>query len=397
MLTRQGILTLLGALAVGVLAWLFGVPELVIVAVAILALLVASGVRTAAVRMRLEVARNLHPPRVHLGTPARIELRVHNVGTTTTPVLRLRDPVQGTRGAELLLAPLRPGDHAQATYVLPTRRRGIVGVGPLDVVVADPYGFVSVRSQAAPITELTVYPRVDELVPLPHSTSQDPHAGSDHPNAMSRGGEDFYALRPYVKGDDLRRVHWRSTAHHDELMVRQEELPWQSRVTVILDLRRNTQTSASLELAVSAAASIVLASWKRRSLVRLATTDGHDSGFASGHAHMEALMEHLAVVERSSSGSLRRVLDLVSRSGGGDLVLVVAELPEPELSAVARLRGRFGSFTLVRFHRSSYEPSVPAPAPAALNPALVEATSERPFATAWNDVVARRNRRAVAG
>jgi uncharacterized protein (DUF58 family) len=280
--------------------------------------------------------------------------------------------------------------------VLPTRRRGVVGVGPLDVVVADPYGLVSVRSQGAPMTELTVYPRVDDVVPLPHTTSQDPHAGSDHPNAISRGGEDFYALRPYVKGDDLRRVHWRSTAHHDELMVRQEELPWQSRITVILDVRRNTHTPASLELAVSAAASIVMASWKRRSLVRLVTTDGNDSGHAAGHAHLEAVMEHLAVVERSSAGSLRRVLDVVSRTGGGDLVLVVAQLPDHELSGVERIRGRFGSFTLVRFHRSSYEPGVPAPTRGASSPVLVEVTADRAFAEVWNDVVARRNLRMVA-
>ena len=74
--------------------------------------------------------------------------------------------------------------------------------------------------------------------PLPQTHGRDPHAGAEHPNAVARSGEDFYALRPYVVGDDLRRVHWPSTARHDELMVRQDELPWQGRATVLLDVRR---------------------------------------------------------------------------------------------------------------------------------------------------------------
>ncbi len=69
------------------------------------------------------------------------------------------------------------------------------------------------------------------------TTGNDPLAGAEHPNALGRGGEDFYALRHYVVGDDLRRVHWPSTARHDELMVRQDELPWQGRATVLVDVR----------------------------------------------------------------------------------------------------------------------------------------------------------------
>jgi len=54
---------------------------------------------------------------------------------------------------------------------------------------------------------------------------------------VGRVGDDFYALRPYVVGDDMRKVHWPSTARRDELMVRQDELPWQGRVTIPQPLR----------------------------------------------------------------------------------------------------------------------------------------------------------------
>ena len=101
------------------------------------------------------------------------------------------------------------------------------------------------------------------------TTGNDPLAGAEHPNSLGRGGEDFYALREYVVGDDLRRVHWPSTARHDDLMVRQDELPWQGRATVLVDVRASTNTAESLELVISAAASIVASSARRQDLVRL--------------------------------------------------------------------------------------------------------------------------------
>src|SRR5947208_3367232 len=86
-----------------------------------------------------------------------------------------------------------------------------------------------VLAAAAAATRLTVYPRVDAIAAVPQTLGHDPLAGADHPNAMGQVGEDFYALRPYQVGDDLRRVHWPSTARHGDLMIRQDEMPWQGR------------------------------------------------------------------------------------------------------------------------------------------------------------------------
>ncbi len=49
------------------------------------------------------------------------------------------------------------------------------------------------------------------------------------------GGEDFFTLRDYEDGDDLRKVHWPSSAKRDRLMIRQLEMPWQSRALIVLD------------------------------------------------------------------------------------------------------------------------------------------------------------------
>ena len=148
-------------------------------------------------------------------------------------------------------------------------------------------------------------PPVVALLPLPYTLGDDPLAGAEQPNHLGRTGEDFYALRPYVVGDDLRRVHWPSTARTGELLVRQDEQPWQGRVTVLLDVRRTTTDQAGFERMVTAAASVIAASGRRGDLVRLVTTGGIDTGAMSGHAQLEALMEHLAGRRAHAVGGAR--------------------------------------------------------------------------------------------
>jgi uncharacterized protein (DUF58 family) len=383
-LTRQGWLVGGFGVAVIVLGRVFGVLELFVVGAASIALVAVALVLVNITRLRLAVARQVTPPRVYAGSPSRVELSVRNDSYRPTPVLRLFDPVTGTRGAEVLVAPLQPDDTTRAAYRLPTDKRGIVRIGPLEVVVSDPFGVAASSIMAAPVTELTVFPHIDDIVPVPHTSGYDPHAGAEHPSALGRSGEDFYALRPYVVGDDLRRVHWPSTARRDELMVRQDELPWQGRVTVLLDVRRSAHTPASLELAVSAAASIVTASWKRRDLVRFATTEGTDFGFGAGTPHAEAIMEHLATVPASAGGTLRGMVEAVGRDGGsGALVVVLASVAESELIGLRSARGRHGSLTVVQFDRSCWDPTHPVPT-GAVSSALVIATRELPFVDAWN-------------
>jgi uncharacterized protein (DUF58 family) len=391
-LTRQGWLVGLGAIALLLGGRLLGLPELFILAAVAIALLVVCLILVAIARLELEVGRSVHPARVHVGTASRVDLTIRNLRATPTPVLRLRDPVTGTRGADLLVPPLGRGERTVAAYRLPTDRRGLVEIGPLDVVVGDPFGLTSVATKAAPRVSLTVYPRIDPIEPLPYTTGHDPLAGARQPNSLGRTGEDFYALRPYVVGDDLRRIHWPSSARHDELLVRQNELPWQGRTTVLLDVRKAAHAGDSLEVAVSAAASIVAATAARHDLIRLVTTAGSDSDFAPGSDHVEAIMEHLAVVPGAPSGSLRRSIERLStRSTGGSMVVIVAEVPGEDLRAASRLASRYGSLTLVHVDRSAWDPAAPVgPSPEV---PVMRVTSETPFASAWATMLRSRRQR----
>lgn len=386
MLTRQGWLVAGGGAALLIAGRVLGLVELFVLGVVAVALLVGALLLVTSARLELQVGRTVHPSRVQVGTSSRVDLSIRNLRANGTPVLRLRDPVSGTRGADLLVPPLGRGERTIAAYRLPTDRRGLLRVGPLDVVVGDPFGLTNVTTVAAPAVEVTVYPHVDQIPPLPYTTGHDPLAGARQPNSLGRSGEDFYALRPYVIGDDLRRIHWPSSARHDELLVRQQELPWQGRTTVVLDVRKAAHSGESLEVAVSAAASIVAATARRNDLVRLVTTAGTDSDFAPGSDHVEAIMEHLAIVPASSTGSLRRTVEsLARRSSGGALVVVVADVPPEDLLAASSLRSRYGSLTIVLVDRSAWDPASPVGAPPAVP--VLHVTRDAPFAATWTAYV----------
>ena len=297
MLTRRGWSAGVLAGVLLVAGRVFGTIEGYIAGAALAVLLLASVLWLVLTRIDISVERVLRPAKVHAGSSTRVDLTVTNRGRRSSPVLSVRDQVSGTKGATLLVRPLPSRAQVQAAYRFSTARRGIVTVGPLQVELTDPFGMARLRLPAAGTSELVVYPEIEPLSALPLSAGNDPLAGSEHPNSLGRSGEDFASLRAYVVGDDLRRVHWAATARHDELMVRQDELPWQGRTTIVLDDRRSVHTAQSFERAVSASASIVLAGSRRRDLVRLVTASGTDSGFGAGRQHIEGLLEALACIE----------------------------------------------------------------------------------------------------
>src|SRR4029450_1186785 len=204
MLTRQGWLVVWGGVALVLLARLLGINELYVFGAVALGLVLFAVLYVRLTRLDVEIDRTVHPARVHAGQVSRVDVRLRNLRRTDTPVLRLRDPVSGTAGAELLVPPLDRGAASTASYRLPADPRGIVKVGPLRVVVGDPLGLAQVSAVAAPQVEVTVYPEIDDIRPVPFTTGNDPLAGTLRPNALGRSGDHFYALRSHRRGENTR-------------------------------------------------------------------------------------------------------------------------------------------------------------------------------------------------
>jgi uncharacterized protein (DUF58 family) len=345
-LTRTGWLTAILAIIAGVAGRLFAIVELFVIAAVLgsLVLITLAWVRMTAVRLR--VSRVVTPARVHAGESTRIEVSAKNTGSGRTPVLHLSDPVAGTRGARLHLAPLRGNDTAQAAYRLPTDKRGVVNVGPLQLEIADPFGLARRRAIAAPVQSVTIYPRVDTIRVPSLGGDEDPHGAAIRTNKLGQTSEEFFALRQYVLGDDLRRVHWKSTARSQELMVRQDENPWQDRTTIALDVRPGSYDEAAFERAVSAAASVASAAFRQRHVVRVISSDGFDSGIGAGLSQAEAILAYLAGVPLTMASG--PVFDQLTHFGqGGLLVVATSEWPVADLAMLASLRARFRRVVLV--------------------------------------------------
>jgi uncharacterized protein (DUF58 family) len=238
----------------------------------------------------------------------------------------------------------RLGAH-QASSVAYTVRadvRGRYPVGPLVIRLTDPFGLCELNRSFPSIDRLTVIPQV---VPLPTVRLAGEYAGTGDSRARSVAvhGEDDAATREYRRGDDLRRVHWKSTARTGELMVRREEQPWESRATVVLDTRavahRGEGPTASFEWAVSAAASVAVHLRQSSYKLRLVTGSGIDADAREGGGE-GLLLDHLADVRLSQRGDVASLVERVrERSDGGLIIAVLGTLSTAEAELLAGLRG----------------------------------------------------------
>jgi uncharacterized protein (DUF58 family) len=353
-MTRSGKLVLVAGIIGLVAGRIFGLDEVVLLAIAALLLLLVAG---AWVRLRhpgVHIERRVTPSRVNAGEASHVELSVRAAGTRTSPPITLTDPVTGTAGAIVALAPVPPGEPVDATYALPTEHRGVVWVGPLQLELSDPFGLAVRRHEAAPARRLTVLPRVDLIAPVRSGRGDDPLGEVSRGDALSPAGDEFAALRPYVVGDELRRVHWRTSARLDTLMTRREERPWQGRCTVLLDVRSAAHNAASLERAVSAAASVAAASIRGDESVRLLTTGGFDSGHGAGRTHLDQLLEELAVVGTSETAALTPALAaLRGAAAGGSLVVLTTS--DADLSSLHVVQRSFRNVVTVAFDRPAVD------------------------------------------
>ncbi len=245
-------------LALVVLWYALGDIELLLVALFLVIAQVFALVVVRARRSQLEVNRRLGSATVHDGDTTSVTLLVENQSKRAIGNISIEDDVNQLGVASFEVARLRKGESTTATYRVTCRPRGVYKVGPTMVSISDPLGLAETRGPIGPVDRIVVYPALEELTGFPIVRGQDPAMQASRPEHSRRGGEDFYTLREYQRGDDLRRVHWPSSAKTDELMIRQLETPWQSRALVLLDVRDGSYESRdAFEKAVSGAATIV--------------------------------------------------------------------------------------------------------------------------------------------
>lgn len=314
-----------------------------------LVLLVAVAIAFAWIRVAdpsVPISRDVQPERVREGDDVVITLELTNPSPVPLLGIDLVDRIRGIGSSTSHLARVPAHRRVRVPYRVATRARGVYRVGPVRVAVTDPLGLMTRSAEAGPVDTLIVYPRTEVLEGYPVVRGRDPSIQASRPEFSARGGEDFFTIREYRHGDDLRRVHWPTTARRDELMIRQFETPWQSRGLLVLDTRSQVYDPDGFESAVRGAASAYL--HLDRAGFELDALIGSDHVRSQDPDPTNRVLEALAGVQPNPGLDLRAVVArLRRRFVGGALVVVTGEVDEQLGQAISTLGPDFGSVLLL--------------------------------------------------
>jgi uncharacterized protein (DUF58 family) len=343
LVTLRGWILVGGCVAAILAGRILGIAELYGLALAGLVLVLLARIYVSRGPGELTVWTKASPQVARLGEAARLDVRVHNVSRRRSRGALLRDlPYRGQREpirvGDINVSPLEAAESARILLELPTVRRGAFELPNIGLAFEDPLGLACRTRGTGAEARLVVLPLIEELPELaPSGDMTDREEASRSAAVRLRTG--LSSFRLYEQGDDLRRVHWKTTARVGELMVREggdPESPESRSVTVVLDCRRSIHTAATFETAVSAAASVIDTAASYGSAIRLITTAGVDTDIVLDEADVEAALTELAVASvRDSYGGV------VAHIGSGRIeskgIVVAITTPRCSAEDAARL------------------------------------------------------------
>ena len=397
-LTTRGRCLLAAGLAAALCALVLDERDLLRIAAFVVALPLLATLAAGRARLGLDADRRLVPPRMPAGSTSEVRLTLRGRGRLGTGGLLLSDGVPAALGGHprFVVARLPRQSPVLLRYPLHPTQRGVHRIGPLVARVTDPFGLAELGRELAAYSRLVVTPVVVPLTGMPFGGG--PGSGEQGVGRLRAGqGEDDIVVRSYRQGDDLRKVHWRSTARCDELMVRIEERPWRGGVCVLLDSRagahRGGGPAASLEYGVSLAASVCLHLQRHGQRVQLATAGGLPVGSAEAGDHSaEALLDVLAALVPTHRS------DLVNGplAAGRDVVAVLGATTPGAVQQLLRSRPRGSRSSAVLLDVDAWAPGAapradPAEAArllAAAGWSVTVAGPDQPLRVVWDRVCA---------
>ena len=388
-LTARGMGAIIVAAISLIVAAEAGVPPLVYFALLLLALVAAAAIWVYLPRNADAISRVLDPGlvvvddeavmRVHIGIRTQLPLPAMRWQDQMPPGLSALDSrrhraewVQNGGGLEVFAAlgsaaALAPQQHATGvmlgvssrlrggertvtvTYPVYGRRRGVHPVGPFTMQATDPFGLVRRTTVIRiPATPVTVIPAVIELAALHDSWAAAGGAVDTTITHLGQGADNLIA-RAYMPGDSMRRIHWRATAHRDQLMVRQEEQESNPEATVVLDrgvLRWSldamamTGADAGFEMAVSTCASVLVRLLRDGYAVTVIDSDGTElieRLDAAAPGDLREAIRSLASIAARRDDHLTELGRTLVGSMLGPLVVITGRIDESDVATLATL------------------------------------------------------------
>src|SRR5207302_4467199 len=186
-------------------------------------------------RLRMTGTRDGLFPRAQEGDRLDVEVKLTANRRVGAFILEERVPERLGAPVRVPIVRLPAGQTVTHRYGLRCARRGVYQVGPLVAVAGGPLGLARRETVVEAPVELLVHPRVEIVSDRPLTRQfEDPPIRPPISKPWPSGLE-FYGMRPYVPGDDVRNIVWRAYARTRELLVREAEQGISDKVVILLD------------------------------------------------------------------------------------------------------------------------------------------------------------------
>ena len=372
-MTKVGWITVVTGIVLAIAGWTLQWPAFIFLG---LSGIVTAGAGAAVTfrRVSLEIHRVVEPTRIPRRSLAVALVEARNMGRRRTPGLASLMSL-GNEEIVFSIPRLERGQTKIRSYPLPTHRRGIWELSPVTLRRRDPLGMASLDEVFGSAVEFVIEPADLRMKPI--STGRELSLDGPTSDNAPQGTVSFHRLREYVHGDDLRMIHWRSTAKTGgrQLLVRHNVDTVEPTTVLFLNLRPENYTEEEFEDAIDVAASVVRAEVIAKAKVMICTTAG-DRIWSAGNAL--PCIDYLTRVKAQSIGGFVDELLAIGRERRAtSLVVVTGSINDEEVATVAKLRRRFAQVVILSIGES-----------AAHNPfsgiTLMSAPTAEKIAQSWN-------------
>jgi uncharacterized protein (DUF58 family) len=315
-ITRYGAIALLAGVVLWLIARVVAGTAMYLFAYGVVLLIVVAYL-IAPRKLKLTGDRSGLYPRVHEGDRLDVEVQLTAKRGVSTFILEEKLPERLGRTVKVPITRLGSGKTVSHFYSLRAARRGVYDVGPLVAVKGDPLGLCERETLVAEPFELLVHPRIELVSDRPLTRQfEDPPIRPPVSKPWPSGLE-FYGMREYVPGDDLRRIVWRASARTGKLMVREAEQGITDKITIVVDTDRGAHSrdeggvSESFEAAIRTGASLGVRHLREGYEVKTETNGGALTRTLRGADKQMILLDAYARLELSRfplSEVIRRML-----------------------------------------------------------------------------------------
>ena len=342
-ITRTGEIAAIGSVFLWVMARVVAGKAMYLFAYGTLLLLLVA-IAIAPRRLKLQGTRAGLFPRAQEGDRLDVEVKLLANRSVSNFVLEEQVPERLGIPVRVPISKLSSGTEISHFYGLRCTRRGVYKVGPLVAVAGDPLGLSQRETVVAEPFELLVHPRVELVSDRPLTRQfEDPPIRPPVSKPWPSGLE-FYGMREYSPGDDLRRIVWRASARTGKIMVREAEQGITDQVTIMLDTDRGSHSrdgeglSESFEAGIRVAASLGVRHLREGYEVKCETNGGPLTRSLRGATSQLMLLDSLARLEMAREPLTNLLMRLVaSPRRDGHMIMITPNLRQKEAAQLKLL------------------------------------------------------------